>query len=98
MRSALLSIFVAFAASSAVAADRTISFASDIRPIFAKSCWNCHSDANQLAKLNLATRDEALKGGQHGVVLVPGDAEKSRLFRLVSGAEKPAMPLGGKLT
>src|SRR5215469_14126604 len=98
MRSVLLSIFVATAASPAFAADRTISFSTDIRPIFGKSCWNCHSGANQLAKLNLDTRDDALKGGQHGVVLVPGDAAKSRLFQLVSGVEKPAMPLGGKLT
>jgi len=98
MRSALLSLFVVFAASPAFAADRNISFSSDIRPIFGKSCWNCHSAANQLSKLNLATREDALKGGQHGVVLVPGNAEKSRLFQMVSGAEKPAMPLGGKLT
>jgi hypothetical protein len=97
MRSALLSTLIAFAASTAFAADRAVSFSSDIRPIFEKSCWNCHSAGTQLSKLNLATREDALKGGQHGVVLVPGDAEKSRLFKLISGAEKPAMPLGGTL-
>ena len=30
--------------------------------------------------------------------LVPGNAEKSRLYRMVAGLEKPAMPLDGKLT
>src|SRR5690242_11439251 len=98
MRSALLSTLIAIAVLPAFAADRTISFSSDIRPIFEKSCWNCHSATTQLSKLNLATREDALKGGEHGAVLVPGDSAKSRLFKLVSGAEKPAMPLGGSLT
>jgi Protein of unknown function (DUF1553)/Protein of unknown function (DUF1549) len=31
-------------------------------------------------------------------VLVPGDSQKSRLYRLVAGLDKPAMPMGGTLT
>ncbi|MDQ1469712.1 MAG: hypothetical protein QOJ99_1192, partial [Bryobacterales bacterium] len=40
----------------------------------------------------------AMKGGEHGVDLVPGNAEKSRMYRLAAGLEKPAMPIGGKLS
>jgi hypothetical protein len=83
------------AAAIASAADRKISFAADIQPIFQKSCWNCHGSATQLSKLSLATRDSALAGGIRGPAIVPGDADKSRLFRLVSGLEKPSMPIGG---
>ena len=83
--------------AAACAADRQISFAKDIQPVFQKTCWNCHSASVQLSKLSLATRDDALKGGDHGPAIVPGDADKSRLFRLVAGVEKPAMPIGGKL-
>jgi hypothetical protein len=79
-------------------ADRKISFAADIQPIFAGSCWKCHSASIQLSKLDLSRRETALAGGEHGSVLLPGDAEKSRLYRMVAGLEKPAMPLGGKLT
>ncbi len=75
-----------------------MSFSADVLPIFEKSCWNCHSASLQLSKLSLATRDDALKGGEHGAVAVPGSAEKSRLYKLISGAEKPSMPIGGKLT
>jgi hypothetical protein len=82
----------------AAAADRQISFARDIQPVFQKTCWNCHSASVQLSKLSLATRDDALKGGDHGPAIVPGDADRSRLFRLVAGLEKPAMPIGGKLS
>ena len=91
-------ILVFAAASAAPAAERQVSFSKDVQPIFAKTCWNCHSASVQLSKLSLATRDTALKGGDHGPALVPGDADKSRLFRLVAGLEKPAMPIGGKLS
>jgi hypothetical protein len=84
--------------SATAAADRQISFSKDVQPIFQKTCWNCHSASLQLSGLSLAARDAALKGGDHGPAIVPGDADKSRLFRRVSGLEKPAMPIGGKLS
>jgi hypothetical protein len=86
------------AAMSMGAADRPVSFTSDIRPVFENSCWKCHGAAVQLSKLDLRTRDAALKGGQRGAAIVPGKAEESRLYRLVSGLEKPSMPMDGKLT
>src|ERR1051326_1471284 len=80
------------------AAAKTVSFSKDIQPILQDSCWKCHGAAIQLSKLDLRTREAALKGGEHGPAVVPGKAEESRLFRLVSGLEKPAMPMDGKLT
>ena len=80
------------------AADKPVSFTADIRPVFENSCWKCHGGAIQLSKLDLRTREAALKGGEKGAAIVPGKAEESRLYRLVAGLEKPAMPLDGKLT
>jgi mono/diheme cytochrome c family protein len=79
-------------------ADGKVSFGQDIRPIFERSCWKCHGAQLQLGKLDLRTRDKALKGGEKGPAIVPGKAEESRLYRLAAGLEKPAMPLDGKLT
>ena len=42
-------------------------------------------------------RQAALTGGVHGSAILPGNAQTSRLFRMVAGIEKPAMPLDGKL-
>ena len=67
------------------------------RPIFEASCWKCHGAAVQLSKLDLRTREAALTGGVHGTAIPPGNAQTSRLFRMVAGIEKPAMPLDGKL-
>ena len=80
-------------------ANAPVSFARDIRPIMEASCWNCHGASMQLSKLDLRTREGALKGGDHGPSLVPGKADQIRLYRLVAGLEKPAMPMdGSKLT
>ena len=70
-----------------------ISFANDILPIFEANCLTCHGAGMQLAKLDLRTRESALAGGAHGPAIVPGNAEQSRLFRRIAGAEAPAMPM-----
>ncbi len=76
-----------------------ISFSQQIRPIFETSCWKCHGASIQLSRLDLRTRESALKGGERGAALVPGNATESRLFRLITGKEKPSMPMDGtKLT
>ncbi|HYI94930.1 MAG TPA: PSD1 and planctomycete cytochrome C domain-containing protein [Bryobacteraceae bacterium] len=84
--------------AGAVSAQTPVSFSKDIQPIFEASCWKCHGQTIQLSKLDLRTRQGALTGGIHGPSLVPGNPDSSRLFRMVSGAEKPAMPMDGKLT
>lgn len=37
------------------------------------------------------------KGGLRGAAIIPGKAAESRLYRVIAGLEKPAMPLDGKL-
>jgi Planctomycete cytochrome C len=76
-------------------ATEPVSFSKQICPILETSCWKCHGAAMQLSRLDLRTRETALKGGDRGPAIVPGSAGESRLFRLVSGNEKPAMPMEG---
>ena len=90
-----LAVGLSILTSPSPRAEEPISFVKDIQPIFEKSCWTCHSQTLQLSKLDLSSRDSALKGGEHGTVIVPGKAEDSRLYRLVAGVEKPGMPLDG---
>jgi hypothetical protein len=51
-----------------------------------------------MANLDLKTRAGALKGGQHGPAIIPGNAAGSLLYRHVAAQETPQMPLGGKLS
>src|SRR6266851_822841 len=62
---------------------------------FESHCWSCHGDATQMSKLDLRTSEAAITGGAHGTVLVPGNAEQSKLYRMIAGLEKPAMPPQG---
>src|SRR5262245_61857938 len=53
----------------------------------------------QSSRLDLSTREGALRGGVRWPAIVPGRAEDSFVYRLVAGLDKPAMPLNGnKLT
>ena len=69
-----------------------------IRSIFAHSCTNCHGEAKQKGDLRLDSKEAILKGGEDGIVLVPGDPEKSELIRRIKlpRNHKEAMPSKGK--
>src|SRR5712691_6530224 len=83
-------------APPARASQRAVNFSADIKPVLEKSCWSCHSADLQLSSLDLSTREAALKGGDHGAAIVPGNAEASKVFRRIAGIEKPAMPMDGE--
>ena len=92
----VLAAAVAFA-SQASAADG-VSFSRDIRPILEARCLKCHGPSMQMAKLDLSTRESALKGGEKGPAFVEQQPDNSSLYRRVAGHEKPVMPMDGKLT
>jgi hypothetical protein len=74
---------------------RPVDFAADIRPILEEKCLSCHGAAPAMSRLDLRSREAALAGGARGTVLVPGNAELSKLYRVVAGLEQPAMPMQG---
>jgi hypothetical protein len=79
------------AASSARAKDAPVSFTKDVQPILKESCLKCHGldpakpKKKAAAKLRLDDKDAALKGGEHGKAIIPGDAKGSLLYKLLSG-------------
>src|SRR5580700_1456983 len=58
-----------------------VTYATDIQPIFAKSCYPCHSakTPKPKGKLRLDTLEDVLKGGEDGPALVKGDSAKSTM-------------------
>lgn len=73
---------------SGLAAD-SIDFDKEIAPLLASQCLECHAGAEPKAGLDLSGHQAALRGGDNGVVLVPGDLEQSRLWEMVSTNEMP---------
>ena len=91
----LVGVFLLGAAGAQAQTGAEITFTDHIRPIFERSCWNCHGEASQLSDLDLRTREAAVEGGVRGPALVPGRADDSRLFRMLAGLDDPPMPMAG---
>ncbi|MEX0818834.1 MAG: PSD1 and planctomycete cytochrome C domain-containing protein [Pirellulaceae bacterium] len=83
--------FILLANPFVLEADESLTFEQDIRPIFKAYCLDCHGATDEPeGGLDLRLRRFALKGGDSGAALVPGDAEASYLVeRLVSGEMPP---------
>ncbi|WP_437202847.1 c-type cytochrome domain-containing protein [Planctomicrobium sp. SH664] len=71
-----------------------VKFTRDIAPWFTTLCLNCHNSNRKSGGLSVESYFDIMKGGESGEVIIPGDAENSRLFRLVGGLELPRMPQG----
>jgi mono/diheme cytochrome c family protein len=72
-------------------------FETNIRPIFANICSNCHGDT-ATSGLRVDSRESLLKGGSRGPAMVPSDPEKSLMIQAVRQTGELKMPKGGKLT
>jgi hypothetical protein len=83
-------------------APRQISFTSDIKPILEGRCIRCHGTEKPKNKFSLASRETALRGGENGVDIIPGDSAKSPLIhyvaRLVPDLEMPPPGKGDPLS
>lgn len=77
-------------------AAKPIDFTRDVKPIFTRHCISCHGPDRQKNGLRLDRRVDALRGGDGGRIIVPGQSGKSLLFQLVSGEDKdrPMPPKG----
>ena len=62
----------------ASAADK-VDFALEIKPILESTCLSCHGPEKPKGDLRLDTRANALKGGDGGASLGPGQPQKSSL-------------------
>jgi len=73
-----------------------VTYAEHILPIFQERCAKCHNDDKQKGGLQLDNFEYLMEGGSSGEVVEPGNADNSRLYKLVTGAETPIMPPEGK--
>ncbi len=79
---------------------RRIDFDREVRPILTTNCYACHGPSKQKGGLRLDRRPAALKGGDSGPVIVPGNSEESLVVQLAAGLEQDRLmpPKGERLT
>lgn len=73
--------------ASAQTQPTAVDYERDVRPILAERCFGCHGPRQQQSGLRLDLRQFALRGGDYGVVIVPGKAAESKLFKRLIGSE-----------
>lgn len=81
-------------ACPAVAAEK-VTFEEHVRPILRQHCAGCHNRDDAASDFAVDEYDATLAGGAGGEVVAAGDADGSRLWRLVNHDEEPVMPPGG---
>src|SRR5262245_14575117 len=86
-------VAVTIAADSVSAAEPTLSFNRDIRPILSSKCFACHGfDAKKRqADLRLDTPEGATADHDGSRAIVPGDLAKSELWRRVTSTDEDEM-------
>jgi ankyrin repeat protein/mono/diheme cytochrome c family protein len=65
----------------------TVDYERQVRPILSSRCFGCHGPRQQQSGLRLDLRQNALRGGDYGVVIVPGNAAESKLILRVTGSD-----------
>jgi mono/diheme cytochrome c family protein len=66
-----------------------VTYAADIKPIVEKSCVTCHGPEKAKGKLRLDSLEAALKGGEDGKVVEPGNSAGSMLIKNVAHLGDP---------
>jgi hypothetical protein len=77
-----------------------VDFVREVRPIFQKHCYDCHSETKQKSGLRLDIKSEAFKGGDnHAPDIIAGNAKDSPLIHFITtDDEDELMPPKGKLS
>ncbi|MES2506656.1 MAG: DUF1549 domain-containing protein, partial [Verrucomicrobiota bacterium] len=74
-------LFLALSAPLSAAVDYT----AQIKPLLQTHCVKCHGATTQKARLRLDTAAGAIQGGGRGAAVLPGKAQESLLFQVISG-------------
>jgi mono/diheme cytochrome c family protein len=92
-------LFAPLVAAAAAPADAAASavkglelFDNQVGALLEQHCLKCHGGDKTQGEFDLTTRDGLLKGGSDGAAVVPGDAQGSLLYKLITHADEPNMP------
>ena len=98
MRNSFAALTLLVSVFSAPLFAQKVDFEKQIWPILAQRCHSCHGDEVQQSGLRLDKRQNAMRGSDYGVVIVPYKSAASKLIRrVVNGDGGMQMPPTGEL-
>jgi hypothetical protein len=77
------------------AAPAPVNFETQIQPLIAENCLDCHSADKRKGGLSLATYADILEGGKDGPVIRPGNSANSMIVHRLLGTAGEQMPKEG---
>jgi hypothetical protein len=77
--------------------EATEFFEKEVRPLLVSRCHSCHGAEKQKGGLRLDSREAALRGGDTGPAVVPGNSAESPLVEAINYGELVQMPPKSKL-
>src|SRR5687767_8128826 len=89
IRHGVLAVVMIWPAALAQAEQPAVSFANDVAPILVDKCLACHNARTAQGRYSVENYASALKGGESGPAVAPGDAEFSNLVQLIEAGEMP---------
>ena len=96
----LVFLLLLVAASARAFSPEQLTLSAEARGVFAHHCTKCHGQQKQKGGLRLDTRELALKGGEDGAVIAPGQPGESELLKRIAlpkGHEDLMPPKDGAL-
>src|SRR5215212_11180643 len=98
MRSSICSLGLLLSLAVPLPAQEKVTFQDHVLPVVEANCAKCHNADKKKGDLDLTSYSAALAGGASGKVLVAGDADASKLWKVINHLEDPNMPpKSGKL-
>ncbi len=88
LHTGLLGLLISCSAAAVLAGDPP-DFEREIAPVLIERCLGCHNSSEAKGGLVLATRQGAIKGGDSGPALSPGDPAESYLLERILNFEMP---------
>jgi cytochrome b subunit of formate dehydrogenase len=85
-------------ATPAAVASGALTWEAAIGPLIQTKCSMCHGSALATKGLSFASYADAMKGAQDGVVIIPGNADGSKLIVVQSGNNHPGQLTADELT
>ena len=81
------------------ASSMKVDYEQHVKPLLSQNCYSCHGPEVQQSGLRLDLRQNALRGGDYGPVILPGNSAESKLIRrLVNGDGGLQMPPTGAIS
>ncbi len=79
------------------AAERSVDFTEDIKPILERSCVNCHANGKRKGGFSIDHLHSFVAGGDSGPAVIQGKSAESLLIKLVLSTDpEEVMPSKGK--